>query len=275
MLNLELTRSDGFVLAAEQNLAQMEREVIKSIVLNDIPDVLEKERRKGFNTDPDAYTLIMRNRGRETKRQLRTLPGSIPYMSISRPRQPLSFTFVQKGAQNWQEVLRALEDGMYMVESRYSRIRDSGFYGQNLMFFAREGSVYVLTRRLSQADIDELQEGDVIGIVPMVSYASWVEAYHGASKRRWNEKGKRRYGTSQTFKIGGGIVRPIAMALARKYPNIAVRFQYSSHREHMQLRAASEFGGSGIYEVPMIVLAPKGTFANSFVPIGRKNLRRR
>lgn len=260
MLNLEVTRSDNFVVAEEKNMAAMERAVASSIILNDLPDVLEKERRKGFDTNPDNYTLILRNRGQESRRQLKTLPGAIPYIRLGRPRQPVSFTFIQKGAQNWQPVLQALNDAMMMVEKRYSRIRDTGQYGRNLMFLMKSGTVTTITRRFLPTDLKDLQEGDTVGIIPQVSYASWVEYYHGASKARW---GTRYKGRERPKRIkGGGIVRPVALAIARKYPNIAVRYVYNN--EHYGV------GPSGWYYTPMILLAPKGTFANAFVPIGRK-----
>lgn len=263
MLNLEVTRSDNFVVAEEKNLAAMEQAIVRNIVLIDLPDVLNKEEKKGFDPDPEKYTLILRNRGRESKRQLKTLPSSIPYIKLGVARQPVSFTFTQKGAQNWREVLLALDDAMYMLMKRYGRIMDTGNYGRNTMFFAREGSIYTFTpQRINQRTM-ELKEGDAVGIMPLVPYAAWVEAYHGASNRRWHDKKGRRKNMERPKRIGGGIVRPIAMAIARKYPNIAVRYEYET-----------ESYGPRWYNTPMILLAPKGTFTNAFVPIGRKKLRR-
>jgi hypothetical protein len=220
-----------------------------------IPTILqEKEFAEGGNWRD--LKVILKNKGREQKRTFGKIPSR--FLKVGSKRSPLSFTFTKTGAQEWREVLLAADDAYKMVYRRAPVV--SGAYRRSLSFaLTKDGkdiqALNIPFGRLLR-DEEKFQKGGyAIGIYPSVvdprsnfPYSQWLEYYHGSTKSNW-------LGGNRTRQKKGGILRYVAMRIARKYPNLAVRFSY------MQ---TAEFGGT----MPFIFIGQKGLFANRFARPG-------
>jgi hypothetical protein len=200
--------------------------------------------------------VILRNKGREQKRTFGKIPSR--YLKVGTKRSPLSFTFTKTGAQLWREVVVAANDAYKMLYNRAPV--ESGAYRRSLSFaLTKDGkdiqALNIPFGRLLREEEKFQKGGYAIGIYPSVvnprnnfPYSQWLEYYHGATKSNW-------LGNGRTRQKKGGILRYVAMRIARKYPNLAVRFSY------MQ---TAEFGGT----MPFIFIGQKGLFANRFARPG-------
>lgn len=214
--------------------ASSQLNTIKERILRDVHGSLKLARRMGF---PDTYKqLLLTNKGRTTKRQLKTIQAK--YLSIGTDKKPLSFEFIYE--QSWEKPIDAAADAWDRLIRR-APVK-SGKYAENfrIMVGNRE-----LTGRLTN---HKFKEGDTIVIVNMVPYAATIEA--GFYKRYY-----------ETQKLSQGIMYWVTQRLRRRYGNdISVRFRYYQGDK---------------YQLPAIEIAPAGTFTTKDSRPGQKKRVRR
>jgi hypothetical protein len=207
--------------------------------------------------------VILKNKGREQKRTFGKIPSR--YLKVGSKRSPLSFTFTRTGEQEWRDVVKAAVDAYHMLQRRAPV--DSGAYRRSIRFAITRGGKDIQQLRVPPSALlkRKYEAGnEAIGVYPSVvnprnnfPYSQWLEYWYGATDSNFVGS-KRRGGTYSVVRNRskrGGIVRYIAMRIARKYPNLAVRFSYAQ---------TAEFGGT----MPFIFIARKGTFANRFARPG-------
>ena len=209
------------------------RQVKASIVRGDLPQILKREQAKGF---PKKYTLLLRQKGRETRRQLSTL--SPDFFNIGTRRRPTEVNFV--AGDGWDSVVEAVEFASRLFVRRAPV--DTGAY-------SRSATVTVdgVPMRTTRIRPERLKDSSRILFGPDIAYASTIEAGHF---RRYYENPLR-----------GGIVRYVAEAVRDKYgASVAVRLVYRTN---------------GKYMVPKLEFGPAGAFPYSLGKTGARSRRRK
>lgn len=225
---------------------------------NTIPSLWRKHNKDDPETVFDK-TVLFKQRGVEKKRNFGKIPPWVPKIG----KTPVEFSFINKGAQDWREVVRASIDAYKMVQRRAPVV--SGAYRRSIRFAVTFGGKDLQELSVPPTALLKRMEkysepGHAIGIYPSVEspknfpYGQWVEYYHGATDRNWvGRKGRSSYyNIVRNKQKKGGILRYVALRIARKYPDVAVRFSY--------MQTGTKGGGT----FPFIFVAPKGTFANRF-----------
>ena len=208
------------------------RQVKASILRGDLPSIINREKKKGF---PDKYTLLLKQRGRETRRKLGTLHPD--FFNIGTIARPTEINIV--AGEGMQEVVEAVEFASLLFIRR-APVR-SGKY-------VNSAKVWVngVERRPSRIDPKKLSEGSSILFGPTAEYASTIEAGHFT-------------GYYQNA-LRGGIMRYITEAVRSKFgASVAVRMIYRPYGNMM---------------VPLIEFGPAGAFPYSLGNTGA-NARRR
>ena len=205
------------------------RQVKASIIRGDLPNILSREQRKGF---PKKYTLLLRQRGRETRRKLGTLHPD--FFNIGTITRPTEINFV--AGEGMQEVVEAVEFASLLFIRR-APVR-SGKYVNSARVW-----VNGVERRPSRIDPKKLSEGSSILFGPTAEYASTIEAGHFT-------------GYYQNA-LRGGIMRYVTDAVRSKFgASVAVRMIYRPYGNIM---------------VPLIEFGPAGAFTFSLGKTGARS----
>ena len=179
-----------------------------SIIRKDLPSALKAGQQKGFPTNPKDYQLLVRNRGRVTRRKMSTLNSS--FLKIGTVGSPLQFTFTAGVAD--VEIIYAAIDALKMMESR-APIRSGKYF--NSLGITLNGRP-IRAAALKRAEIDASSTIYVgPGVYGPVPYAAVIEK--GFYKKYY-----------RTRSIPGGIIRPVARMIRSKYgDSVAARFAYT------------------------------------------------
>lgn len=222
--------------------------VLNNVLKVDVPNALKRAQAQGFPTDPNQYTLILRNRGKETRRQLKTIQAK--FLRVGTQRSPLSFTFSDSSQVDIDLLAKAARIAWERAVNR-APIR-SGTYRNALDIYLGDlQSRRLLTRRLS----DDYRSGESVFIMSPVAYASVIE--HGFYKKFY-----------ETQRLTGGILLNVTRAIRRIYGGqLAIRLIYVSGD-----RAGK---GNGYGTFPAIEIGPKGSFAAVDTLPGTNKRRRR
>ena len=205
------------------------RQVKASILRGDLPNILSREQRKGF---PKKYTLLLRQRGRETKRKLGTLhPDFFKIGTIARPTE---INFV--AGEGMQDVVKAVEFAARLFVRR-APVETGDYVGSAKVL------VNGVPMRTTGIRPDKLADGTTIFFGPDVPYASTIEAGH--------------YTGYYNQPLRGGIMRYVAEAVRDKFgASVAVRLVYRTN---------------GKYMVPQIEFGPAGAFTFSLGKTGARS----
>lgn len=199
--------------------------ILTSVLRNDIPAILRAEQQQGFPTDPEDYTLILRNRGREARRQLSTIQPQ--YLKLGSARSPLEFTFTSKGG-GFEQAVSAAIIAFEMIRRRAPV--DEGHYLESLGFFVAGGGREIALARRSLLTFD-FKDEDSIYIGSTVPYSTTIEKgfYKG-------------YYEDQTRK--GGILYWVTRQIRKQYGDrVAIRFKYT--KSFGVIMPVIEFGRKG------------------------------
>ena len=208
------------------------RQVKASIIRGDLPNILSREQRKGF---PKKYTLLLRQRGRETKRKLGTLHPD--FFNIGTIARPTEINFV--AGEGFASVVEAVEFASLLFIRR-APVRSGDYVGSAKVW------VNGVERRPSRIRPDQLKEGTSILFGPTTTYASTIEAGH--------------YTGYYDNALRGGIVRYVTEAVRDKYgASVAVRMVYRPYGKTM---------------IPLIEFGPAGAFPYSLGDTGSRSRRR-
>ena len=208
------------------------RQVKASIIRQDLPNILRQEQRDGF---PRKYTLLLRQRGRETRRKLSTLQPR--FFNIGTLARPTEINFV--AGEGMQEVVEAVEFASLLFRRR-APVRSGDYVSSARMW------VNGVERRPSRVNPETLREGTRILFGPTTLYASTIEAGHHTGFYR--------------NALRGGIVRYVTEAVRNRYgASVAVRMVYQPRNNMM---------------IPLIEFGPAGAFPFSLGGTGA-NARRR
>ena len=224
---------------------RQEERILNGVIKADLPRILREAQAKGF---PDEYTLLVRSKGREYRRQLKTLNPK--FFRVGTKRSPLEFTFIA-GETNVKDIkdaaIYALNEAIKRAPSR------SGNYRERLGEYI--GTLGNITKFKLSLIESVYRTGDSIFITSPTAYSSVIE--HGFYKKYY-----------ETQSLPGGILLNIARKVRRRYGSkVAVRFVYISHK----LRGAKTASGT----IPVIQIGPKGQFAAVDTLPGAKRRRRR
>ena len=197
------------------------RQVKSSIIRQDLPQILAREQRRGF---PKKYTLLLRQRNRETRRKIGTLHPD--FFNIGTRTRPTEINFV--AGEGMQSVVEAVEFASLLFRRR-APVRSGDYVNSARMW------VNGVERRPSRIDPDKLKKGASILFGPTTIYASTIEAGH--------------YMGFYKNALRGGIVRYVTEAVRDKYgASVAVRMVYQPRNKMM---------------IPLIEFGPAGAFPYS------------
>ena len=214
-MRLDLPK-DMFDPVAE--LAAIKREIIKV----DLPRILKAEQDKGF---PEDYTLLMTQRGRQTKRQLYTL--SPEFFNIGNVRSPTTFEFVADGS--WEQVVEAIKFAVATFIRRAPH--RTGNYMNSLEIEAK--GVRLRPGTLGNF-VKTLDVKSSIYLGPTVDYAAALEAGH--------------YTRYYQNPLRGGILFYVAQEVNRKYgASVACRMVYMNMKGSEYTQPVLEFGVAGAF----------------------------
>lgn len=220
--------------------AQLE-EIKARVLRNDVPRAFEIAKRQGLpaRTEKGAWTLLVRNRGRQNRRDFGTLRPKFL-------RIPFELQWVGEGG-DVRAVREAAEFALFELRKRAPVV--TGDYRNS--FEMRFNGRRVNATALGRADISA---GQSVFVMPNIAYAAIIEA--GFYKRYY-----------RTRSIPGGIVRPVARKVRRKFGDrVSARFIY--------MQGFNSSGGRG-GTLPVIEISTSGAFGqNDSVP-GRRPRRRR
>lgn len=229
--------ADFNIRTFSDNLKAQIDAALNGVLKVDVPAALRSAQAKGFPLDPNDYALLLRNRGKESRRKLSTVQAK--YLTIGTARSPLSFTFVAKHEVDVELLAKV---ALLTLERAFKRspVR-SGQY-------RRELDIYVgglqTRRRLFGKLTDTYKSGESVFIMSPVAYASIIE--HGFYKKYYVSR-----------KRNGGILINVARAIRRIYGDrLAIRFIYVS-----ATKRGFEDLGAGYGTFPAIQIGVKGSFA--------------
>lgn len=237
-IEAELDLSD-----VKRDIDQQVETILQDVVKRVVPEALREAQRDGFPEDEDDYVLLLRNRGRESRRKLASI--NTRYLKIGTKRSPLEFKFVSTSG-GFASIVPIAIKAYLMARKRAPY--DEGDYLQNLGLFVGD-SRYQVAVTIAQLRTFKFASTDSIFIASPVPYASTIEAgfYKG-------------YYQDQTR--SGGIMLHATRSLRKLFGSkAAIRHRYIS----MYVK----------YQVPVIEIAPLGAFASNDVLPGKAESRRR
>ena len=203
-------------------------QVKTSIVRGDLPQILGREQRKGF---PKKYQLLVRQRGRETRRQLKTL--SPYYFKIGTMGRPTEFNFV--AGEGFDTMLEAVAFASALFTRRAPYV--SGEYLRSARVTLNGAET-----RVSAINKEKLTEASRVFFGPTVPYAAVIESGH--------------YTKYYQPSLRGGIMRYIINAVRDKFgASVSVRLVYVFN---------------GVYSIPQIEFGPAGAFAFKLARTGAR-----
>ena len=141
-------------------------EIKTAILKRDLPRILKEEQEKGF---PEDYALLMRQRGRQTKRKIYTLNPA--FFNIGNVRSPTTFEFVADGT--WEIVVEAIQFAVSVFIRRAPA--PTGAYVNSLEI--ETGGRKLRPGGLSRVATTLTSESTVL-LGPTVDYSSTIEAGH-------------------------------------------------------------------------------------------------
>ena len=208
------------------------RQVKASIIRQDLPQILKREQAKGF---PKKYDLLLRQKGRETKRQISTL--SPDFFNIGTLTRPTEINFV--AGEGTQTMIEAIEFASRLF------IRRAPFETGR---YQRSAQVWIdgIPRSPGRLRPETFKPGSVVQFGPTTEYASTIEAGHHTGY--------------YNHSLRGGIVRYVAQTVRDKYgASISVRMTYRPYGKKM---------------IPIIEFGPAGAFTFSLGNTGANAQRR-
>lgn len=215
-------------------------DIKKLVVDKDVPQFLKRmQQQENFPTDPDDYTLFLRNRGRETKRKLQTIRPQ--YLKIGTKTTPLSFRFVANTSS--EEALEAVKYA-YSLARKRAPVR-TGEYFDSIVTSTRAGNFEPRSARASDFSDDTR------------FYVSSATAYSAIIEAGFYTK------YYKTERLPQGIFYWVTLQVRKKFGNkISIRFFYLSGS-----------GGRGTW--PVIEIGRAGLFAGRDKRPGKAARRRR
>ena len=196
-------------------------EIRTSILKKDLPNVIKDEQRSG--DFPGEYDLIVTQKGKQAKRQLKTL--SPYYFTIGTQSRPTLFEFV--AGDDWGPVVDAIRFATSLFLRRAPMV--SGDYASSLDIQGK-GS------RLRGTGLDQAVETydsvDRIYVGPTVAYSAVIEAGH--------------YTNYYQSALRGGIMAYIAKEVRKRYgANVSCRLVYRAIGGSRFPSPVLEFGVAG------------------------------
>ena len=265
----------GDTIDVARDLKAQENLILDKVLKQDIPRALKAAEKKGFINDPEAYQLMVKNRGSTKRRQLSTIRPQ--YLKIGTASRPLEFNFYQN-VENYDAMIEVAVD-IFKHLKRALPNRTGGLRNALEVFVRKENNNYLGgINRPEWLKTFPFEMGDRILISPVIFYANFAEFHHGQTPktREFNANNASKAPSGQ---IAGATRRGanykdnkprsyrsppdtkksmyyMARRFARTYKDTAqVRFFYSN----------LGIGGSA----PAIEISPLGVFANKFRGVGR------
>jgi hypothetical protein len=196
---------------------------IKTAILKkDLPRILKTEQKKGF---PEEYDLLMTQRGRQTKRQLRTLNPA--FFNIGNVKSPTTFEFVADG--NWETVVEAIKFAVSAFVRRAPTL--TGRYINSLEI--ETGGRQLRAGGLSRVT-QTLNAKSTILLGPTAEYSSTIEAGH--------------YTGYYANALRGGILYFVWREVVRKFgATVSCRMIYVNLAGSRLAQPVLEFGIAGAF----------------------------
>ena len=211
---------------------------VEKLILGDIKRARQEGVKAGMLPDKGPYELYVRQKGKLTKRQEKTLNPQ--YMTVGTKSKPTEYEYIT--GSNWETVVEAAELA-YRLLLRASPYR-TGNYAGNMNMYVNERLTTV--GGLRRVNDTEKARVDILNIS---EYAVALE--HGFYAGNYNNGAYK----------GRGIFLEVVREVRRQFGNsISLRFYY-----------ATQFGGT----FPAIEIAGSGEFAGNDAKPGRGARRKR
>lgn len=182
--------------------------------------------------------LLVRNRGAETRRNVGTLPGAVPFLKIGSKSRPLRFTWVSPG--NWEDVFKAAQM-VYQIWERIAPVRTGNYRSSMIASAGGKGfEPGTIPGDNFRASLDP--ENRVL-LVPVTAYSATLEANFRQGILLFAIRSVRRqFGTRVAMRLEYALgihpkyaVPVAAFGLAGSFASVD-----SKGRRHQQRRRARE-----------------------------------
>lgn len=233
----------GFdTIAARAHFQDQITNVMESILTKDIPAALANAQTKGFPKDKENYTLLLRNKSSEKRRDLSTIQAW--RLKVGSAANPLLFRFVADSS-NYDDVVKATLAAELQALARapvggpYSEPSKQGkkAFWENITIFVGTAEGYLVSVAPERLKTWKFKTNDRVYVGSIVAHAAIIE--HGFYSRYY-----------ETQRLDGGIMLYVARSIRKQFRNVACRFRYINIS-----------GSRGRGTIPVIEIGLLGAFA--------------